>query len=197
MRREQAALTAALDLLTMPSRVRLVRSSPLPAGVALLLELAARDEAAGRAAVEITERPVQISQEAATFFIEQILLSPEADSYRILGANNLAPAEELRRNMAMLLRWLHPDLVQSGDRSIFARRVTAAWEDLKTPERRLAYDLARQKLIEAKSTSRSRRSGRNPSRSEPDGQRSPLRGGERRPGLWQWVLHRLLHGRPG
>ena len=47
---------------------------------------------------------------AATFFIEQILFAPHADSYRVLGASPQASASELRRNVALLLRWLHPDL---------------------------------------------------------------------------------------
>src|SRR5262249_3277092 len=43
-------------------------------------------------------------------------------------------------NVALLMRWLHPDLEPSGERSIFISRVTAAWNDLKTPQRRAAYD---------------------------------------------------------
>ena len=42
--------------------------------------------------------------------------------------------------MALLLRWLHPDLDRHGERSVFAARVTRAWNDLKTQERRAAYD---------------------------------------------------------
>ena len=79
-------------------------------------------------------------RKASAFFIEQILLDPEADSYRVLGADRSATASELRRNMALLLRWLHPDMDRRGTRSMFAGRVTGAWETLKTPERRAAYD---------------------------------------------------------
>ena len=77
---------------------------------------------------------------AAAFFIEQILFAPDADSYRVLGANSQANAAELRRNVALLLKWLHPDVDQSGDRSVFVGRVTTAWNNIKTPERRAAYD---------------------------------------------------------
>lgn len=80
---------------------------------------------------------------ASAFFIEQILLSPDADSYRVLGADDTATAAELRHNMALLLRWLHPDVARLGVRSLFAGRITQAWESLKTPERRAAYDLGR------------------------------------------------------
>ena len=40
------ALKVAIDLMHMPSRVRLVRSEPLPDGVLLLLEIAAGDQEA-------------------------------------------------------------------------------------------------------------------------------------------------------
>jgi hypothetical protein len=45
--------------------------------------------------------------------------------------------------MALLLRWLHPDLDPCGERSVFVRRVTRAWNDLKTQDRRDAYDRSR------------------------------------------------------
>ena len=56
-------------------------------------------------------------REAAGFFVEQILLFPGADSYRVLGASPEATNRELRRNMSLLLRWLHPDLDPRGERS--------------------------------------------------------------------------------
>jgi DnaJ-class molecular chaperone len=79
-------------------------------------------------------------REASIFFIEQILLHPEADSYRVLGATPQAKTQELRHNMALLLRWLHPDMDRNGERAILARRVTRAWEELKTPTRRAEHD---------------------------------------------------------
>jgi hypothetical protein len=78
--------------------------------------------------------------EAAAFFIEQVLLHQDADSYRVLGATPEASTPELRRNMALLMRWLHPDKDLDGRRSMFAGRVTRAWDDVKTDERRAAYD---------------------------------------------------------
>lgn len=135
---EATALRVAIDLLNVPSRVRLVRAEPLPAGIPMLLAIAAGDEAALAAAAELTGRSSRVVAQAAAFFIEQILLAPDADSYRVLGATRAASGSELRRNMALMLRWLHPDM--HGDHSLFAARVTRAWEDLKTPERRAAYD---------------------------------------------------------
>jgi hypothetical protein len=137
---ENAALKIALDLVRVPWRVRFLKAEKLPQGVALLLRIAAGDAEAEAAAVGMTDRRLESVHEAATFFIEQILLCPEADSYRVLGASQDADSVELRRNMALLTRWLHPDLDRHGERAVFVGRVTKAWNDLKTPERRAAYD---------------------------------------------------------
>jgi len=137
---DAVALRLAINLLHFPSRVRSVRSAPLPDDVLVLLHIAAGDEEAIRAAVESVDRPCGIVQEAAAFFIEQVLLNPDADSYRVLGAKPETPYAELRRNMALLLKWLHPDSDRHGEHVVFAKRVTRAWNNLKTEERRAAYD---------------------------------------------------------
>ncbi|MGE3914849.1 MAG: hypothetical protein AB7F78_04050 [Hyphomicrobiaceae bacterium] len=89
---------------------------------------------------ESTSREPAFLRTAAAFFIEQVLLAPGADSYRVLGASPTATSTDLRRNMALLLRWLHPDIEPTGERSVLASRVTSAWEDLKTTTRRATYD---------------------------------------------------------
>ena len=137
---ESAALRIALDLVRVPWRVRVLKTERLPSGVPLLLRIAAGDREAEEKAVAMTEKPLDVVREAATFFIEQILLCPEADSYRVLGSAPDADSGELRRNMALLTRWLHPDMDRQGERAVFVGRVTKAWNDLKTPERRAAYD---------------------------------------------------------
>jgi hypothetical protein len=145
------ALKIAIDLLHVPSRVRLYRSDPLPDGVPTLLRIVT-DDTEVRAAAALADRPPEVIRQAAAFFIEQILFAPDADSYQVLGASPQASSAELRENMGLLLRWLHPDLDPKGERSIFVGRVTAAWNDLKTLERRAAYDKARRN---AKDTGRS------------------------------------------
>jgi DnaJ-like protein len=134
------ALKIAVDLVHLPSQVRLFRSEPLPDGVPMLIRIVGGDNEAESTAVVLTGRSGDVVRRAASFFIEQILFAPNADSYRVLGVSPLASSVELRRNVALLLRWLHPDLGSRDDRSIFIGRVTAAWNDLKTPERRAAYD---------------------------------------------------------
>lgn len=142
---DRMALKIAIDLMHVPPQVRLFRAEPLPDDVLVLLRIAAGDEEVERTAVGLTGRSRETIRRAATFFIEQILFAPDADSYRVLGANPQASAGDLRRNVALLLRWLHPDLDPRGERSIFVGRVTAAWNNLKTPERRAAYDDLRYK----------------------------------------------------
>ena len=163
------ALKIAIDLVHVPSQVRLYRSEPLPDGVLTLLRIVAGDTEAEREAAALMDRPPEVVRRAAAFFIEQILFAPDADSYQVLGASPQASSAELRRNIGLLLRWLHPDLDPRGERSIFIGRVTAAWNDLKTPERRAAYDGAQRN---AKDRQKSRR--------KMDGVRS-WRHGNRRP----------------
>jgi hypothetical protein len=170
---DKMALKTAIDLMHVPSQVRLLRSEPLPGDVQTLLRIAAGDEEAESAAISLTGRSREVVRQAATFFIEQILFAPDADSYRVLGATPRASAGELRRNVALLLRWLHPDLDPDGERSIFIGRVTAAWNNVKTPERRAAYD-ALLRSANRRSGDRHRspksRSGRHTSRSRSSGQ---------------------------
>lgn len=153
-----SALRIAIDLVHSPWQARRVRGDPLPADVRILLRIAAGDEQETSRAADAVNRSRQVVCEAATFFIEQVLLHPDADSYRVLGANPAATNGELRRNMAFLLRWLHPDLDRHGERSVYVARVTRAWNDLKTRERRVAYDRQRCEVATDQSLRRKRRS---------------------------------------
>jgi hypothetical protein len=157
---DEAALRAAIDLLHVPSRVRLLRASPLPEGVPFLLRIAAGDREATEIGAKIAGRSEDMVREAAAFFIEQILFCPEADSYRALGASPDTETSQLRRNMALLMKWLHPDVDRLGEQSPFVHRVTTAWDDLRTSERRSAYDSKRRTLHAKKpGSSRRRRAG--------------------------------------
>lgn len=152
--REPQAISVAIELLHTPSRVWAIRSAPLPQGMDALLQIAAGN-AEVQKYVEITGRSADFLGKAAAFFIEQILFYSEDDSYRILGVNPQATSSELRHNMALLLKWLHPDVSGHELRSLYAINVTNAWNDLKTEERRALYESAR--LV--KKTSRRRRRG--------------------------------------
>ena len=145
------AIKVAIDLMQLPSQARRIRSAPLPDDVVVLLRIASGDKEAISQAAEKLGRSRETLREAAVFYVVQILLFPDADSYRVLGARPEATNGELRRNMTLLLRWLHPDLDPKGELSIFAPRVTRAWNDLKTPERRADYDRLQRKSLADKS----------------------------------------------
>ena len=140
-----AALRLALDLFHVPWRAKMLRSEPLPRGVPLLLRMVGGDNEAELLAERAMGRSGNVLRDAAAFFIEQILLHPEADNYRVLGATPDATVAELRRNMALLMAWLHPDRTPRAERSALVARVTRAWNDLKTPDRRAAYDEAQRR----------------------------------------------------
>jgi hypothetical protein len=148
--REATALDVAANLLQLPSRVRLMRDGELPSDVELLLRVVAGDADAIADAMRMANLPESSVQEAASFFIEQIMLHPDADSYRALGVGPDATTEQLRRNMALLLRWLHPDREVNSARAVYVGRVTQAWNNLKTAERRASYDETRQRTIAVK-----------------------------------------------
>jgi hypothetical protein len=179
MMEHATAVEAAIYLMRFPSQMRLIRSRPLPDGVLALLRIAAADDEVTRQAAAWVGRSPETIRQAAGFFIEQILLYPDADSYRVLGATPVTSNEDLRRNMALLLRWLHPDL-DHGERSVFATRVTRAWNDLKTRERRDTYDRSKRLSLADHSLRRKKRTARAPAKPQPMSHR--LRHGERSAG---------------
>lgn len=132
---DASALKAALELLRLPSQVRVARNRPLPAQTVILLRIAARDHEAERDAVRLTGQQSNACRQAAIFFIEQVLLGPDSDSLRVLGFNGPVPLHQSRRNMALLLKWLHPDTASDEPRAMMARRVIEAWNELKSHSR--------------------------------------------------------------
>lgn len=141
-----SAIHVAVEMVRNPVLVKAVKAAPLPQGMTLLLEVAAGEVSPLAEARRSIDLDVQTLREAAGFFVEQVLLDTDSDSYRVLGAPSNAPQALLRRHMALLAKWLHPDVVDRNsviDRSIFAPRVTDAWEALKTADRRAKYDRQR------------------------------------------------------
>lgn len=205
--REQVALEAAVELLHMPSRARSLRNRDLPPGMTTLLGVVAGDEAALELATKAMGQSEAALRSASAFFIEQVLFHPEADSYRVLGAHRTATSDELRQNVALLLRWLHPDLDRGQERSIYVGRVTGAWNDLKTVERRSNYDtvLARADAehAERKAWEKARRDASHRSHGRrslpiagagglPEAARGAATAG-RKAGLMTRILRRFLH----
>ena len=112
------ALAVALAMLERPRAAKFAQSCRLPEGVTFLLEIAAGEAQAVSKANQLTGRSEGTLQKAAGFFIEQVLLHPGGDSYRVLGCDRATSLTELRRNMALIMRWLHPDVVTEGTTTI-------------------------------------------------------------------------------
>lgn len=199
--REGTALESALGLLHLPSRVRTLRARELPADLETLLRIVAGDDSALSQAMKTSELSESVVQSAASFYIEQILLHPEADSYRVLGAAPDATIDELRRNMALLLRWLHPDREANSARALFANRVTQAWNDVKTVERRVVYDATRSNCMNGVSARDPRSAASSTVSRRPDDapqRTSAYRAGRpvRRPkSIWRYLKHLMGQGR--
>ncbi len=137
------ALDWALALLQAPAGRHALRKQPLPEGMARLLGVAADVAADMQDAVQTYGMPPARLREAARFYVREVLFHAQSDAYRTLGLAPDADAAQLKAHHRLLQRWLHPDRGQSEDDVVFAARVNAAWEQIRTVERRMAYDALR------------------------------------------------------
>lgn len=161
---QTGALYHALDLASMPMLARMMREQPLPPNVLEVIKIAAGCPETLELAQNLTGQRPEAICEAAKLYLQEVLFARGADHYRVLGVGRTAPHKEMRQNMHWLMKWLHPDREQSRWESVFARRVTAAWEGVKSPERRARYD---RELAQARPKQRRRRPPRLPWISEP------------------------------
>uniref|UniRef100_UPI0035AF47BD J domain-containing protein n=1 Tax=Arenimonas sp. TaxID=1872635 RepID=UPI0035AF47BD len=136
------ALDLALACYRAPPRLAQAAQRPLPDDMLVLLRLAAGDEALARECADAAHESAGTVVEAAVFFIQQVLFAPGTDSYRALGVNPDAPDARIKEHYRWLVRWLHPDRNPDEWDAIYADRVNRAWQDLRHPDRRAAYDLS-------------------------------------------------------
>jgi hypothetical protein len=155
-----AALREAIALLRAPTLARTMRARRLPADVLTLIRIAAADPEAMVAAAEETGEPGERLREAAILYLQSILLAQDADPYRTLGVERDAAQADLRLHFGWLMKWLHPDRTGNQWDSAFAGRVLAAWNALKTTERREAYDRAAEAMPKGAPRSSRRRKSR-------------------------------------
>lgn len=134
------AVYHALDLLNRPILAGVMQEQPLPPDTLTLLKIVAGNDEALASTALATSQPRQRIRQASILYVQRILFAPDADHYRVLGAERDAPQDELRERLALLMRWLHPDRTRNDWESVFAKRVLAAWDALKSPERRQHYD---------------------------------------------------------
>lgn len=133
------ALEEALALLGSPLLAGVMRRRPLPPDVLVAIKTAASEEEAARQAA-LRQVPPRMIREAAVLYLQTVVMHPQADHYRVLGAVRSASQRELRDHMTWLMKWLHPDRVADGWETASVERITAAWQALKSPERRVLYD---------------------------------------------------------
>ena len=112
----------------------------LPDDVRPLLRIAAADAAALELAALETGEPPGRLRDAASLFLQRVLFAEDGDSYRILGASPDVSEERLREHYRWLVRWLHPDRNPDDWEAEYLYRVNRAWQDLRTSERRRAFD---------------------------------------------------------
>ena len=135
------ALDWALALARAPAERMVLRQRPLPEGIDALLQIAAghRGEALSSAVARSGESEQDLV-EAVRFYLREVLFHSNADAYRLLGLERSATTAEIKSHHRWLQQWLHPDRHTSDWDAIFAGRVNAAWNELRSQERRQTYD---------------------------------------------------------
>lgn len=128
------AIDLALDLARMPAFARTPVPPPIPADVVELMRIAAAHPQSCQAASTETGESKQVLIEAARFYIQQVLLRPESDCYRVLGIEPATSRETARDHMRLLLQWLHPDRNGTWD-TVYAERVLKAWREVSGSEK--------------------------------------------------------------
>jgi hypothetical protein len=134
------AVNLMLGLYNAPALARDITRLPLPDGMSVVIRAAAgHGETLDQLAVT-TGRDGDMLQQAAALLLQQVLFHDGADSYRRLGVCRNATDQHIKEHHRWLMRWLHPDRDPHNERSVFAELVNSAWNDVRTPARRLAYD---------------------------------------------------------
>ena len=137
------ALDWAIALAKAPAERVSLRQRSLPQGLHQLLQVAAASSESSlvELAASVGESAENL-QEAARFYVREILFYQGADAYRVLGVSREVDLDTLRTHHRLLQQWLHPDRQTSDWDAIFAARVNAAWTHLRTDKSRQAYDSA-------------------------------------------------------
>lgn len=141
---DEAIVELAVEFFRAPARFPGLRnpSQPLPGDPSILLRLAngMSPESLGLPSAADTEVDLR---EAAYFFVQQVLLAPGADYFRIHGLGAGASEEEIKENHRLLMRIFHPDreFATSNDwRDSAASRINQAYAVLRDPGQRAEYE---------------------------------------------------------
>ncbi len=132
----------ALELFSQPALARRIRQQPLPEGMLEVIQIAAGNSPSDRN---------QLSQDAAIFFLQQVLISRDNDNFRLLGLNHGASLELVREHRRWLLKWLHPDRNHNKWESTLFDRVNLAATQLENPILSIQEPKTKRNQIEHKS----------------------------------------------
>ena len=119
----------ALDLARMPVLAQSIDKPPLPSDIFEVMQIATASPEVCQLAARATGQPAPVLVEAARFYLQQVLLRPDADPYRVLGLTPGASRELARCHLRCLLQWLHPDVNEDLD-SVYTERVLKAWREV-------------------------------------------------------------------
>ena len=143
------ALRLAVELHGQPMLRHGMRDRALPAGIEELLLVTGGSRGRLSALAQPLRLPADEVLQAARFFVQELLFHADADAYRVLGVAADADDATIKRHYRALQHWLHPDRLANSPESIYSARVNRAWDQLRTAERRNAFDAAAE--AEAKS----------------------------------------------
>jgi DnaJ domain len=129
---ERDALTVALDMFRSPSLARKVQQQELPSGILRIIRIAAGEKFDDKIAEDAHGWSEADIRAAAVFFLQQILLAPHSDDYRILGLDRGATQADVRDHKRALLKWLHPDRNSNKWESAFFQHVVKAADSIST-----------------------------------------------------------------
>jgi len=83
-------------------------------------------------------------EQAASFFLRDVLLTAGADNYRVLGLTRQCPPEAIRQHYQLLVSVFHPDRSTSDAErdAVYTARLNDAYHTLRNPDKRARYDQA-------------------------------------------------------
>jgi hypothetical protein len=120
--------------------------NPLPEGFGIWLVEAATTLAPAR--IDATAQSLQTEpealREAFLFLLRQVLLTPQADHYRVLGLSKDCTPDAIKQHHGLLVRLCHPDRLSKGDQrwATLTARINGAYQVLRDPDARNRYDRA-------------------------------------------------------
>jgi hypothetical protein len=114
----------------------------LPPGIGELIRIAGSEEASLDAQAQHYGVSAGTLIESAQFFLQQVLLRPGADYYRVLGVAPTVDFSLIRGHHRLLMRLLHPDRHAGREcwTDGYATRVNRAYSTLRNTDLRKAYD---------------------------------------------------------